>query len=374
MVVLSLDAGSSTLKYALFRAAGDGALERIATETVLAGNGGTTEALVRVWSALEARSGEPISAVGHRIVFGGPAYDAPTRVDSIVLQALEALIGAEPLHLRAELDLVHEVARRLPNVPQVLCFDTAFHQRMPALAKRLPLPRDLDPMLRRYGFHGLSYEYVVSQLDGAPGKTIVAHLGSGASLCAISDGRPLDTTMGFSALGGLMMGTRPGDLDPGVLLRLIGTDGYDRDRLTDLLNHGCGLLGVSGTTADMQVLLAAADRDLHAREAVELFVYQLIKHLGACVAVLGGLDTIVFTGGIGENAPPIRAAACAAFGYLGLALDSAANARSAPVISQPESTVTVKVIRTDENLVIARHTLALMTCGAPSNTEEKIVT
>ena len=373
MNLLCLDGGSSTLKYALFRAEGEGALVQIAADTVSVASGRIEDATTRVWDGVKAL-GEPVAAVGHRIVFGGPTYVNPTRVNPVVLQTLEALTGAEPLHLRAELDLVYEVARRLPNVPQILCFDTAFHQRMPALARRLPLPQDLDPMLRRYGFHGLSYEYVVSELDGAPGKTIAAHLGSGASLCAISDGKPLDTTMGFSPLGGLMMGTRPGDLDPGVVLRLLGSDGYDRDRLADLLNHGCGLLGVSGATADMQALLTAADRDVRAREAVDLFVYQLIKYLGAYVAVLGGLDTLVFTGGIGENAPPIRAAACAALGYLGLALDLAANARSAPVVSGPESTVIVKVIRTDENLMIARHTLALMTRGSPLDREESIAT
>jgi len=264
------------------------------------------------------------------------------------------------LHLRAELDLLCAARRRFPGVAQVLAFDTAFHARAPEIAKRLPLPRDLDPLLSRYGFHGLSYEYVVSQLGGDRGRTIVAHLGSGASLCALRDGLPLDTTMGFSALGGLMMATRPGDLDPGAILRLLD-DGYDAPRLTDLLYRRCGLLGVSGRSADMRELLDASATDAAARDAVELFVYQLVKHLGSMVAVLGGIDRLVFTGGIGERAPAIRGAVAAAFAFLGVRLDDAANRGDAREISSPESAVQVLVLPTDENLVIARHALALLT-------------
>ena len=248
---------------------------------------------------------------------------------------------------------------RFPDIPHVLCFDTAFHRQSAAIAKRLPLPPDLDPLLQRYGFHGLSYEYIASELGNGAGATVVAHLGSGASLCALEDGKPVDTTMGFSALGGLMMGTRPGDLDPGIILRLIESNAYDAERLSDLLYCKSGLLGVSGTTADMQGLISMADSDARAADAIELFVYQLCKQLGSMVAVLGGFRTLVFTAGIGEHAPLIRAAACQRLDYLGVRVDDVANQRNERVISCPQSRVAVLVVPTDENLMIARHTLQL---------------
>jgi acetate kinase len=223
-----------------------------------------------------------------------------------------------------------------PSVPNVLCFDTAFHRRSPEIAHRLPLPSAIDPALQRYGFHGLSYEYVASQLRADAGRTVIAHLGSGASLCALRDREPVDTTMGFTALGGLMMGTRPGDLDPGVILRLLGSDAFDLASLTDLLYHRCGLLGVSGSSADMRTLLAREQNDTAARDAIELFIYQLRKQLGAMIAVLGGLDTLVFTAGIGENQPSIRQRIVDGCTYLGA--------------------FRTLVIPTDENLMIARHT------------------
>lgn len=361
--VLCLDAGSSSLKFAAYRAeVASGEPIRIAGgESTTAGNDADS-ALGVALAQLSLEADDAVAVVGHRVVFGGPRYVGPTPAGDQVLRALESLVAIEPLHLRLELDLVYAAKRRFPNAMHVLCFDTAFHRRAPEIARRLPLPRDLDPLIQRYGFHGLSYEYIVSQLPGDAGKTIVAHLGSGASLCALVDGEPIDTTMGFSALGGLMMGTRPGDLDPGITLRLLG-DGYDLARLTELFYRRSGLLGVSGTTADMKTLIERAPSDPRAREAVELFEYQLIKGLGALIAVLGGLRTLVFTGGIGERAPTIRAAASEALAYIGARLDDEANKKDARVISLPESAVTIMAIPTDENLTIARHALRMSRDG-----------
>jgi acetate kinase len=353
--LLCLDGGSSSLKYAAYRAA-CAEPERIAAGAERA-TGDANDALDRVLSSIEPHLEGSLGAIGHRIVFGGLRYDGPVRADDRVLSDLEALVPVEPLHLRSELDLVYAAMRRFPNAPQVLCFDTAFHRQSPAIAKRLPLPAGIDPLLQRYGFHGLSYEYIASQLGAEAQLAVVAHLGSGASLCALKGRKPIDTTMGFSALGGLMMGTRPGDLDPGVIVRLLEADRYDAATLSELLYSESGLLGVSDTTSDMQRLLAEAATDARAAEAIELFVYQLVKHFGAMVAVLGGLTTLVFTGGIGENAPAIRAAVCERFGYLGIMLDTAANERNDRVIGARASRVSVMVIPTDENLMIARHTL-----------------
>lgn len=349
-LVLCLDGGSSSLKFGLYRtdAGGCTALKR---DEVPAAEGSGQGALER---AIERLGSARVELVGHRIVFGGNTYYDPVEGTPAVLRDLETLVDIEPLHMRAELDMVYAARRLFPSAVQVLCFDTAFHRGAPALSHALPLPAGIDPLLRRYGYHGLSYEYVAGRLGGARGRTIVAHLGSGASLCALRDGVPVDTTMGFSALGGLMMGTRPGDLDPGVVLRLV-QQGFDAERLSALLYGGSGLLGVSGTRGDMKALLEAAARDDRARAAVELFDYQLCKHAGSMVAVLGGLDRLVFTGGIGERAPAIRAALATALAFLGVELDEEANLRDAPVISTAASRVEVRVIPTDENAAIARH-------------------
>jgi acetate kinase len=356
--ILCLDAGSSSLKFAAYRVTKENdELTRFAAGEAPA-VADSDEAFDHLLSQL---AGKPtsVAAVGHRIVFGGSRYVAPTYADDRALRDLESFVAIEPLHMRAELDLVYAARRRLPNAAQVLCFDTAFHRSEPAIARRLPLPNDLDPLIERYGFHGLSYEYVASQLPPDSGRTVIAHLGSGASLCALQDRSPVDTTMGFSALGGLMMATRPGDLDPGVVVRLLA-DGYDLERLTDLLYKRSGLLGVSGTSADMRELLVRSGSEAAAREAVDLFVYQLAKHLGAMIAVLGGLKTLVFTGGIGEHAAAIRTAACAPLAYLGLRLDDEANRRNDRIISDPAGDVSVLVVPTDENLMVARHTAALL--------------
>lgn len=357
--ILCLNGGSSSLKFGTYGFT-EARQDISCTKTnYLPFTADAQAALDHILAQLPRGSKDAVVAVGHRIAFGGSRYSRPVRADARALSDLENLVDVEPLHLRAELDLVYAAARRLPSVPQVLCFDTAFHRRSPTIARRLPLPRDLDPLLERYGYHGLSYEYVSSQLGNAPGETVIAHLGSGASLCALKNGFPFDTTMGFSPLGGLMMGSRPGDLDPGILLRLL-SDGYDLARLTSLLYRESGLLGASGTSSDMKELLEKEASEPLAFQAIELFVYQLVKHIGAMIAVLGGLQTLVFTGGIGEHAAVIRARACASFEYLGLQLDDTANQQNERVISRPESRVAALVVPTDENLMIARHALAVI--------------
>ena len=351
--LLCLDAGSSSLKFAEY-CTGDAGDVALVTRGETPAVADARESLRIVLDRVESPRAKRFDAVGHRIVFGGPRYELPTIATTAVLDDLETLVAIEPLHLRTELDLVYSAGRELPGAVNVLCFDTAFHRRSPAIAKKLPLPRNVDPLIERYGFHGLSYEYVSSKLPANARRTVIAHLGSGASLCALHNEVPIDTTMGFSALGGLMMSTRPGDLDPGVVLRLL-SNGYDLERLTDLLYRKSGLLGVSGSSAGMKELLERSLVDSATREAVELFIYQLVKHLGAMIAVLGGLDTLVFTGGIGENAPEIRSRACAAFGYLGVRLEERANGANEQVISTSRSRVSVYVIPTDETLMIARH-------------------
>jgi acetate kinase len=361
--LLAINAGSSSLKWSVYDAA-EGRLTALHE---------ADDHLVRGWDArleidriLDAAApfDRPLNAVGHRLVFGGPDNDSPIRSSRERLCELDRFTDLEPLHLPGELALVRAVAQRDPDLAQVLCFDTAFHRRMPAVAKMLPLPSDVDPLLQRYGFHGLSYEYVVDACSGLPGRAIVAHLGSGASLCALLDGVPQDTTMGFSALGGLMMATRPGDLDPGVLLALLRREGYTADGLATLLQEHCGLAGVSGISGDIRVLLDRSADDSQAARAIALFQYQLIKQLGSLVAILGGLDRLVFTGGIGEHSPQIRAAACNALGFLGLELDDGANQLNAVRISKERSRVEVGVVPTNENLVIARHTSRLIGNGA----------
>jgi acetate kinase len=251
-----------------------------------------------------------------------------------------------------------------------VCFDTAFHARMPVVAQRLPLPRELwAEGVRRYGFHGLSYESIVSELGyaGTRGATIAAHLGSGASLAAMHNGKPIDTTMGFSPLGGLMMGTRPGDLDPGTLLYLLRSGRYSLQALDAVLNEESGLLGVSQISADMRTLLARRVDAAAAAEAVELFVYHVKKHIGALTAVLGGLDTLVFTGGIGERSAVVRSEICSGLEHLGVALDTARNAAGAGIISDDSTHVVVRVIAANENLMVARHTFATLFADTPDD-------
>jgi acetate kinase len=303
-------------------------------------------------------------AVGHRVVHGGPAYDRPVLVDAKVLETLEQYVPLAPLHQPNNLAPIRSLLARLPDLPQVACFDTSFHRGHPAVADRYALPEHFYAEgVRRYGFHGLSYEYIAQRLpDVAPavarGRVIVAHLGSGASMCALACGRSVESSFGFTALDGLPMGTRPGQLDPGVVLYLIDQKKMSAADVQHLFYHESGLKGLSGISNDVRELEASADP--RAAFALEYFVYRAGLYAGMLAAALGGLDAFVFTAGIGENSVSLRARIAEKLGWLGVALDPAANAARATLLSRPESRVAVYVIPTDEELMIARHTLALL--------------
>jgi acetate kinase len=323
------------------------------------------------WGQGGILAGHRIVAVGHRIVHGGTRFSGPARIDAAVVTELEALIPLAPLHQPHNVAAVKAVAQMAPDVTQVACFDTAFHQTQPAVAQALALPRRFrDEGVRRYGFHGLSYEYIALLLSRdyphvAAGRTIVAHLGNGASLCAMHQGRSVATTMGFTALDGLVMGTRCGAIDPGVLLYLLERHGLTAHRLRDLLYEESGLLGVSGISSDMRVLLASAEGG--AAEAVDLFVYRIGREIGSLSAALGGLDALVFTGGIGENAAVIRARVCHDARWLGVELDEVANTRGDPRISRTGSRVSAWVVQANEEAMIARHTRRLVASTSQSS-------
>ena len=311
--------------------------------------------------------GRDLHAVGHRLVHGGTAHVKPQLVSSALIEDLKLLIPLAPDHLPDEIKGLEAVRRKFPDLPQIVCFDTAFHRRMPEVAQRYALPEPLfRGGLQRYGFHGLSYEYILQELvreagpQEASGKLIIAHLGNGASMVAIENGRSLDTTMGLTPAGGLVMGTRVGDLDPGVMLYLLQEKGMTPAALNHLINHQAGLLGISGISSDMQDLLAQEETETDAALAVDLFCYQARKFLGAMATVLGGLDTVVFTGGIGENSATIRARNCANLEFLGIHLDPDLNQENAPIISRKDSPVKVRVMKTNEELMIARHTRDLL--------------
>ncbi len=390
--ILVLNAGSSSLKFEVFVLDGDGLARAVAggveelddrprfsaTDVggeVLGrrswdagiGHGGALDFLLG-WLRANA-GGQTVVAVGHRVVHGGAEFAAPVRITPDVVARLEALVPLAPLHQPANLLPVKALAAQRPALPQVACFDTAFHLRQPPRAQAFAIPRALtEGGIRRYGFHGLSYEYVASVLPAhdaraAGGRTVVLHLGNGASMCALAAGRSVATTMGFTALDGLPMGTRCGALDPGVLLYLMDERRMNARALERLLYKESGLLGVSGVSSDMRELLASPDP--RAREAVDLFCYRIGRELGSLAAALGGLDAVVFTAGIGEHAAPVRAAVCRDAAWLGVELDPAANAAGGPRISTAASRVAVWVIPTDEELMIARHTRALLpTLGA----------
>ena len=382
--VLALNAGSSSVKFALFEIGGAGALTRVAhgqieaigsaphfhaedaAGEVLADEAwqaGTQESLLSsLLGFVDGHLGaDRLRAAGHRVVHGGTDFTRPAMVNDAVLGALEALAPLAPLHQPHNLAPIRAIAAARPGLPQVACFDTAFHHTMPTLATRFALPPEYEARgVRRYGFHGLSYEFIARRLARlAPrllaGRVIVAHLGNGASLCAMRGGRSVDTTMGFTALDGLVMGTRCGAIDPGVVLHLIARLGMRAQAVEDLLYNRSGLLGVSGISNDMRALLGSDAR--RAREAVALFVFRLAREAGALAGTLGGLDGLVFTAGIGEHAPAIRQMACERLGWLGVRLDAAANARGEAVVSAPDSQVEVRVIPTNEEEMIARHTL-----------------
>jgi acetate kinase len=385
--LLTLNLGSSSLKAGLYQLAPAPRLELVAAADHLghpeshvdlrnAGGDALPDApiahdfdsalqAVLAWLADHGRD-TGLAAVGHRVVHGGRDYRTPQVVTPDLLATLQRLIPLDPEHLPQTLSAIHTVQASYPTVPQVACFDTAFHHDMPLVAQRYALPRSLiDAGVVRYGFHGLSYEYVLQALraldpGAAAGRVIIAHLGNGASMAAVRGGASLDTTMGFTPTGGLVMGTRSGDLDPGVLVYLLTSQGLSREALSSLVNQKAGLLGVSGTSGDVRKLLARAPTDPRAAEALDLFCYQAKKFLGALTAVVGGLDTLVFTGGIGEHAAPVRERICDGLGFLGVALDPARNAAHAPVISPEGSVVKVRVMKTDEDLMVARHTYEVL--------------
>jgi acetate kinase len=314
---------------------------------------GPEEALKILLDFLRERNLD-LRVVGHRVVHGGTAYDQPRLVTPELLDTLRSLIPIAPEHLPQEIAAIEAVARLHPGLPQVACFDTAFHRKMPRVAQLYGLPRELaDQGILRYGFHGLSYEYIAGE---APrGRVIAAHLGNGASLAAIRDGASVDTSMGFTPTGGILMSTRSGDMDPSVILYLEREIKMAPEQVAAILNERSGLLGVSGLSSDMTDLLAAESGNPAAAEAIAVFCYQARKYIGAYAAALDGVDTLVFTGGIGENAAPVRWRICQGLGYLGVRLDEQANDRNAGVISGPESRVSVRVIRTNEELIVARH-------------------
>src|SRR5918996_192394 len=309
---------------------------------------------------------DDLAAVGHRIVHGGERHREPQRVAPEVVADLRALVPIDPNHLPQAIAAIEVVGRAYPAVPQVACFDTAFHSRMPRVARLYALPRQLaQEGIIRYGFHGLSYEYVMEELrrrepEAAAGRVVVAHLGNGASMAAVRGGVGVDTTMGFTPTGGLVMGTRVGDLDPSVPLFLLKERGMSPTEVSDLVNKRAGLLGVSGTSAEMRDLLDREAYDGRAAEAVALFCYQAKKFLGALAAALGGLDALVFTGGIGEHSATVRERVCEDLEFIGIRLDRERNAAHAPLISTDDAPVTVRVVPTDEALTVARHTRRLI--------------
>ncbi|HXW07186.1 MAG TPA: acetate/propionate family kinase [Vicinamibacterales bacterium] len=384
-----LNAGSSSLKFCIYSRAApegwgleargqiegigttprftarNGAGERVADEPLDASVRDGRGALDFLAGWMRSRyGGARVLGVGHRVVHGGATFVGPTIVTPEVIEALRALIPLAPLHQPYNLAAIEAVAERLPGVPQVACFDTSFHRGQPPVAEVVPLPRDICRSgVQRYGFHGLSYEYIASVLPAvgpelAGGRVIVAHLGSGASLCALKNRRSVDSTLGFTALDGLCMGTRPGALDPGVVLYLFQTLGLSAKEVETILYKKSGLLGISGISNDMRDLLNS--REPGARLAVDYFVYRAAKEIGGLAAVLGGVDGLVFTAGIGENSVEIRRRICEASAWLGIEVDAAANAAGGPRISRPESRVSAWVVPTNEELIIARHTGRLL--------------
>jgi acetate kinase len=380
--MLTLNGGSSSLKFAVYRLCGSqeearltGAAEGIGAEQgrFWLRRGGDTvsddhvsipdhAAAIRLAvAALRDHEIVNLSAAGHRIVHGGPYFRQPHRIDENVVTSLRALVPFAPLHLPRQIALIEGMTRYNPDLPQVACFDTAFHSRIPEIARRFALPRRLfDEGVMRYGFHGLSYEYVVSTLGAElPARTIIAHLGNGASMVALKDGSPMDTSMGLTPTGGFMMGTRSGDLDPGVILFLL-RKGWTEEQLARMLDYESGLLGVSGIASEMKPLLDNRAENPNSSQAVEMFCYQIRKFVGAYATVLGGVDLLVFTGGIGERAADVRTQIVGGLAFLGIELNGVANARNAEIISTPQSRCAVRIVQTDEDLMIARHTRGIL--------------
>jgi acetate kinase len=381
--ILTINGGSSSIKFALFetgeplRRILEGGIERIglpeATMQVKGLNQADnfsrlltapdhTVAVGALMDWIEERGGrDALTAVGHRVVHGGPKFREPQQITADMVEELRRLSPLDPEHLPEEILLAEAFHRRLPALPQVACFDTAFHHDLPRVARLLPIPRRYEAQgVRRYGFHGLSYAYLMGELarlagtEAAQGRVILSHLGNGASLAAVRDGKPVDTSMSFTPTAGVPMSTRSGDLDPGLSWYLARTEKMSAKQFNEMVNCQSGLLGVSETSSDMRDLLGCETRDVRAAEAIALFCYQVKKWIGAFAAALGGLDTLVFAGGIGENAPTVRARICDGLGFLGIELEEMRNAVNESVISGGGSRVVVRVIRTDEELMIAR--------------------
>ena len=398
--ILVVNAGSSSIKFQLFSVgAGDqlqrrlkGQIEGIGVHPrlVAKGVGGETlidktwpgadaadipAALGKVVEFLRAEIGTLPTAVGHRVVHGGPDYSEPILIDDVLLERLQAFAPLAPLHQPNNLGPIRTLRQRQPQLPQIACFDTAFHRGHPEIADRYALPeRFYQEGVRRYGFHGLSYEYVASQLpklapEIAQGRVVVAHLGSGASMCAMHAGKSVESTMGFTALDGLPMGTRPGQLDAGIVLYLLTEKGMSAHEIEHLFYHDCGLKGLSGVSNDVRDLLASSDP--RAKLALDYFVYRIALFAGMLGAAMEGIDAFVFTAGVGENAPAIRDAVAQRLSWLGLELDPEANAKGAGRISTEGSRVGCYVIPTDEELMIARHTLRVLRAQATTPLKEK---
>ncbi|MGC1878835.1 MAG: acetate/propionate family kinase [Rhabdochlamydiaceae bacterium] len=381
--VLTINGGSSSIKFALFevddplRRILEGTIERIGlpNATLKVKGVDQTDNFSRPIAAtdhtiavgflmdwIEQRSQyDALTAVGHRMVHGGPKYWKPERITAKMIEDLHSLESFDPEHMPEEILLVEAFHRRFPDLPQWACFDTAFHHDLPRIAKILPIPRRFEAQgVRRYGFHGLSYEFLVGELgrlaglEAAQGRVILAHLGNGASLAAVRDGKSVDTSMGFTPTAGVPMSTRSGDLDPGLVWYLARTDGFDAKRFNEMVNFKSGLLGIAETSSDMHDLLKAEETDVRAAEAIALFCYQVKKWIGSFAAALGGLDTLVFSGGIGENAPSVRARICDGLEFLGIEIEEKQNNANESVISSDRSRIAVRVIRTDEEWMIAK--------------------
>ncbi len=384
--ILTINGGSSSIRFALFEVGSSvtrvlqGKAERLGTPeaTLTAGRVGQRESTVKIEAGTEAavaalldwlqRQGSAVlpQGIGHRVVQGLQRMD-PERVTPPLIEELRRLQAYDPEHLPREIELIEILQRRYPHVPQAVCYDTAFHRDMPRVARQLAIPRKFFGRgVQRYGFHGLSYTFLMAELArlGDPaarrGRVILAHLGSGASMAAVLDGRSIDTSMAFTPTAGLVMGTRSGDLDPGVMSYLWRTESLDAEQFQTMVNHESGLKGVSETSADVRDLLDREGGDARAREALDLFCYQAKKWLGSFSAALGGLDTLVFAGGIGENSAAVRERICAGLEYLGVQIDAARNALHEPVISRAGARVTVRVLRTDEEAVIAESTARVL--------------
>jgi acetate kinase len=391
--ILTINGGSSSIKFALFEVADalrrilEGAIERIGLpEATLRVKGfGQMETFSRRIAAPDHMSAvgalmdwieqycgsDTLTAVGHRVVHGGPKYSVPALITKEMVEELRQLKPFDPEHLPEEIQLTEAFHRRFSDLPQVACFDTAFHHDLPRVAQLLPIPRRYEAHgVRRYGFHGLSYAFLMEELarlagaEAAQGRVVLAHLGNGASLAAVRGGKPVDTSMSFTPTAGVPMSTRSGDLDPGLLWYLARTEKMSAKQFNEMVNFQSGLLGMSETSSDMRDLLGRETQDVRAAEAVSLFCYQAKKWIGGFAAALGGLDTLVFAGGIGENAPTVRARICAGLEFLGIELEATRNAASGGVISTAASRVVVRVIRTDEEQMIAKTVCRVLGLGS----------